>query len=48
VVRLAAGDEEARERLCNDDRAGLGAVDVEVPQGLADAPAARDRPCQLL
>jgi hypothetical protein len=30
VVRLAAGDEEARERLRHDDRSRIGAVGVEV------------------
>jgi hypothetical protein len=47
VVGLAAGHEEARERIREDDRIGLGAVGVEVTQGLADVAATLHRPRQL-
>jgi hypothetical protein len=47
VARLAAADEEAGERLRETLRVGLGAMRVEVAQGLTDAAAAADRAGQL-
>jgi hypothetical protein len=47
VARLAAADEEARERLGDEVRVGLGAVGIEVAQRLADAAAAADRAGEL-
>ena len=40
-MRVAAINEEVRHRLGQDDRLGLRAVDVQVLQGIADAPAVR-------
>ena len=47
MMRVAAINEEVRHRLGQDDRLGLRAVDVQVLQGIADAPAVPDRPRQL-
>jgi hypothetical protein len=44
---LAALDEQARERLGDEDRLGLGAVRVEVAQGGADPATVPDRPGKL-
>ena len=47
VVGLAAGHQEAGERLREHLRVGLGAVGVKMTQRLADAAAVSDRACKL-
>jgi hypothetical protein len=48
VVGLAALDEEARQRLGDDLRAWLGAVHVQVTQGLGDVPPPFDGTRELV
>jgi hypothetical protein len=48
VVGLAARNQEARERLGQDDRAGLRAVGIEVAQGRGDVAPVSDDPRELL
>jgi hypothetical protein len=47
VARLAPRDEEPGERVGDDDAVGLGAVGVEMPEGLGDPAAGGDGSGQL-